>query len=144
MSGPAQVTDLLKTMSRLIEIMEREIALLRHINPSEMQELQRDKIALAAAYDAQTKALRENEEALRSLAPEMQADLLRTTETFQQTLLQNERALKAAKLTTDRVLTSIAREVDKQRREDSGYSANGLVAAGGAERPVSLAVDQRT
>ncbi len=144
MSGSAQITDLLKTMSRLIGIMEREIVLLRDMKPAEMQEVQRDKIVLAAAYEAQTKALQENEAVLRSVAPETKAALIQATEKFQKTLLNNERSLKAAKEITDRLLASIARELEKQRREGGGYSASGLVQPGGATRPISVAVDQRT
>lgn len=144
MSGSAQITELLKTMSRLIGIMEREIVLLRDMKPAEMQEVQRDKIVLAAAYEAQTKALQENEAALRSVAPETKAALIQATEKFQKTLLNNERSLKAAKEITDRLLASIARELEKQRREGGGYSASGLAQPGGATRPISVAVDQRT
>ena len=144
MSGHAQITDLLKTMSRLIGIMEHEIVLLRHMKPAEMQEVQRDKIVLAAAYEAQTTALQGNEAALRSIAPETKAALIKATETFQKTLLNNERALKAAKEITDRLLASIARELKKQRREDGSYSASGQMQPGGAVRPISVAVDQQT
>ena len=144
MSGHAQITDLLKTMSRLIGIMEHEIVLLRHMKPAEMQEVQRDKIVLAAAYEAQTTALQGNEAALRSIAPETKADLIKATETFQKTLLNNERALKAAKEITDRLLASISRELEKQRREDGSYSASGQMQPGGATRPISVAVDQQT
>ena len=144
MSGPERITELLKTMSRLMGIMEHEIVLLRHMKPAEMQEVQRDKIVLAAAYEAQTKALQENEAALRSIAPETKAALIEATEKFQETLLHNERALKAAKEITDRLLASIARELEKQRREDGGYSASGQVQPGGAARPISVAVDQQT
>ena len=44
MNGPARIVDLLKIMSRLMQLLQREIALLRDMKPTEMQDLQRDKI----------------------------------------------------------------------------------------------------
>ena len=144
MSGPARVANLLKTMSRLMEILEREIALLRDMKPTEMQDLQRDKIVLAAAYESQISALRADQTALDGLDPKLRAALSDAAERFRKTLAGNERSLRAAKQTTDRVLTAIAKEVENQRRDKAGYSASGVAQVAGAKRPVSLALDQRT
>ena len=144
MSDPARVADLLKVMSRLMEILEREIALLRDMKPAEMQDLQRDKIVLAAAYESQVSALRADETALDGLDPKLRAALSDAAERFHETLAGNERSLRAARQTTDRVLTAIAKEVQAQQRDKAGYSASGVAQVAGAERPLSVALDQRT
>ena len=144
MNGPARVADLLKIMSRLMQVLQREIALLRDMKPTEMQDLQRDKIVLAAAYESGVTALREDESSLATENPELHAALSDAAQRFHETLADNERALQAARQVTDRVLSVVAREVERQRRDKTGYSAAGAARPAGQERPVSVAVDQRT
>ena len=144
MNGPARIVDLLKIMSRLMQLLQREIALLRDMKPTEMQDLQRDKIVLAAAYQSRVKAMREDQSALEATNPELHAALSDAAQRFHETLADNERALQAARQVTDRVLSAIAKEVERQRRDKTGYSAAGAARAAGLDRPVSVAVDQRT
>ena len=146
MSAPTQITDLLKVTSRLIGVLEREIEMLRAMRPSEIQDLQQDKIALCAAYEAQAKSLAGRPELLDAVQPALRAQLEAAIGKFQSTLAANERALRAAKETTQRVLEAIANEIDRSRRENAGYSISGRSvpssrAAPG--QPVSVAIDER-
>lgn len=143
MSETANLADLLGIMTRLIAVMERETELLRSSKPSAIGDLQHDKIALAAAYEAHIRALRENDALPQALDPEMRDEFGRAAAAFQDCLARNERALKAARETTDRVLRLIVREVEKSRHQQGGYSASGLNEAGSGPQPVSIAVDQR-
>lgn len=141
MSDTASFPGLLAIMKRLVEVMEREIDLLHGIKSPELQDLQRDKITLASAYEARVKALRDGRQALD---PALRDEFSQAAQSFQDTLLRNQQALNAAKATTDRVLQAIVREVEKQRNQQGGYSASGQCEpAADSNRAVSVAIDQR-
>ncbi len=145
MSAQNQVTDLLKITSRLVDVLEREIEMLRAMRPSDIETLQQDKIALTAAYESQVKSLASQPEFADAVQPALRAELETAIGKFQSTLAANERALGAAKHTTQRVLQAIADEVDRKRNENAGYSASGTVAApprGSSGQPVSVAIDE--
>ena len=141
MSGTANFSELLATMKRLVEVMEREILLLRGSDTPELKDLQRDKIELASTYDSQVRILREDGQ---TLDPTWRQEFSSTAQTFRDTLLRNHQALNAAKATTDRVLQVIVREIEKQRSQQGGYSASGECGPStDAKQPVSVAIDQR-
>ena len=146
MSDTRQVTELLTIISRLSNVLEREIDMLRAMKPSELQSLQQDKIVLSAAYEANLKALSEQPEALQKLDPTLRARLKAAVEKFQATLAENERSLRAARDVTDRVLRTIAEELSKRRNETGVYGAGGVPTTprrATLGEPVSVAVDQR-
>ncbi len=107
MNTQNQITDLLKITGRLIGVLEREIEVLRAMQPAEIEAL---------------------------------------IGKFQSTLAANERALRATRDTSQRVLEAIAHEIDRKRRENAGYSAGGYAAAASnshSGQPVSIAIDER-
>jgi len=132
---------LLAIMRRLVAVMEQEIDLLRGMKSPELKDLQSDKLTLANAYQARVKVLRDGGQTLEST---LRTEFSQAAQSFQDTLLRNHQALNAAKATTDRVLQAIVREVEKQRGQQGGYSANGQSEPGtGGQRAVSVAIDQR-
>ncbi|MFQ5774596.1 MAG: hypothetical protein ACE5GS_08775 [Kiloniellaceae bacterium] len=144
MTDPSQITDLLKIISRLIGVLEREIEMLRAMKPSELQALQQDKIVLAAAYEAQFNALKDRPELLETAAPRVRAELKAAVDRFQKTLSENERSLRAAKDVTARVLRAIADELGRKQRENAAYAPDGTVAArAGPREPLSVTYDER-
>lgn len=136
------VTELLRTTSRLIGVLEREIDMLRQMKPSEMQALQEEKIVLAAAYESRLKQIAADPSLVDSMTPELKAELTQTTERFQHALVENERVLRAAKHATDSLLDAIVDAVGKQQPEIS-YAANGEQRAYPTARSQSVAIDQR-
>jgi len=137
-----EVTELLRTTSRLIGVLEREIDMLREMRPSEMQSLQEEKIVLAAAYESQLKRVSETPDLESALTPELRAELRETTAHFQTALVENERALRAAKHATDNLLNAIVDAVDRQMPE-AGYAANGAQRSFVSAAARSVAIDQR-
>jgi hypothetical protein len=132
--------------SRLIGVMEREIDMLRTMRPSEMQNLQQDKIVLAAAYESSMAAMRDTVGDLDAVDPALRRELKETTLRFQEVLSANEQALRAARDATDRVLKAIVSELERSRGANAGYGASGATAslAGGASRAsLAVSVDQR-
>ncbi len=146
MTGTSQVTDLIQVATRLIDILERESALLRAMKPSGLEALQQDKIALTSAYEAQVKALKANPQAAKSMPSDLRAELNAALRRFQAALCENARTLRAAKDATQSALSAIADEVQRQVGKHAGYSAQGMAAPPSASSgcsAMSFAVDQR-
>ncbi len=141
-----QITDLLKITGRLIGVLEREIEVLRAMQPAKSEALQQDKIALSAAYEAQIKSFAGQPEILEAVQPALRAEFKTVIGKLQSTLAANERALRATRDTSQRVLEAIAHEIDRKRRENTGYSAGGYAAAASKSlsgQPVPVAIDER-
>jgi hypothetical protein len=139
---PTAVIDLLETTLRLIDVLEGEIEMLRGMNPEEMQALQQDKIVLAAAYESQLKRLRDRPELAAPLSEDLRAELKEATDTFQEVLAANERALRAAKTATDGVLQAV---VDAANRQDprASYSPKGRQARRNPRAPHAVSINER-
>lgn len=146
MNTANQITDLLQITGRLIGVLEREIEVLRAMQPAEIEALQHDKITLSAAYEAQIKSFAGQPRILEAVQPALKAEFEAVTRKLQSTLAANERALRATRDTSQRVLEAIAHEIDRKRRENTGYSAGGYTAAASkfpSGQPVSIAIDER-
>ncbi len=146
MSTQSQVNDLLQVTSRLIAVLEREVKLLRAVPSTEFEELQAEKSALTTAYESQARSLSGHPELLEALQPVLRAELKRVTGRFQSAVAANEVALRAARETTQRVLQAIADELDKNRCDKAGYSAQGCAPSSSRRTsgpPLSITLDQR-
>jgi flagellar biosynthesis/type III secretory pathway chaperone len=145
MSTTSQIDGLIQITSRLITVLEREVEMLRQSPSTELQALQEEKSALTAAYESQARSLAGHPELLQALQPVLRAELERVTSRFQSAVSVNEAALRAARETTQRVLQAIADELDKNRRNQAGYSATGYgstASYGGGVQPISIALDE--
>ena len=145
MSKTSRIDGLIQITSRLIIVLEREVELLRKPPSDGLKALQEEKSALTAAYESQARSLAGHPELLEALQPVLRSELERVTSRFQSAVSANEAALQAARETTQRVLQAIADELDKNRREQSGYSATGYgstTSYGGGKQPISIALDE--
>ena len=141
-----QALDLMKVLTRLIEVLQQEIATLHDMDPSGIQQLQQDKIVLTAAYESLLGQLRGEPEALRNLPQELREQVMQVTRDFQDTLTENARALYAVKEANDRLFNAVAKAVEEQRGHGSAYSSRGSLASGatiGHRGATSVALDQR-
>jgi uncharacterized damage-inducible protein DinB len=146
MSALSRIADLIQITHRLSDLLQRESDLLRARKPAEMDAVRQEKLALAAAYENHVRALRSQPEMLAEATPEQRGQLKSAFERFEKILRENERGLRAAKEASDQVLRAIVDEVDRQRRQNLPYSANGNAGAQAAATtrpPVSVAVDER-
>jgi len=145
MSTQTQVNDLLQVTSRLIAVLEREVELLRAVPSTALAELQEEKVVLTAAYASQARSLTGHPELLEALQPVLRAELRRVTGRFQSAVSDNEVALRAARETTQRVLQAIADELERNRNDSAGYSAQGYAASSSRKtstQPLSIALDE--
>ncbi len=137
---PEIIVDLLRVSERLTALMEREIDMIREMDPAEMKALHDGKAGLAAAYEARLRNVSEDPSLLDTLNDEVRGALRSLTERFAETLNRNERSLHAARQATDAMLRTVVNAVAKQQREKAGYSPRGNHAAPSGA-PISL--DQR-
>ncbi len=146
MSTTSRIDGLIQVTSRLIAVLEREVELLRAVPSTELEALQEEKSALTAAYESQARSLSGHPESLEALQPVLRDELERVTSRFQSAVAANEVALRAARETTQRVLQAIADELDKNRCDKAGYSAQGCAASSSRRTsgpPLSITLDQR-
>jgi hypothetical protein len=131
MTPTTLVDDLITVTSRLVALMTEEIERLRAHRPREIEELQKDKVALARAYESLVRELGKQPEVLAGLAPALRAELVATAEEFQKVLAQNEASLRAAKEVNARIIKAVADAVAESRKGNPGYSETGSIANGG-------------
>ena len=146
MTTTSRIDGLIQITSRLITVLEREVELLRKPPSDGLKALQDEKATLTAAYESQARSLAGHPELLQALQPVLRAELERVTSRFQSAVSVNEAALRAARETTQRVLQAIADELDKNRRDQAGYSATGYgstASYGGGVQPISIALDEQ-
>lgn len=146
MSESNRIADLVQITNRLSDLLERESNNLRARKLAEMETVREEKFNLSAAYETHVRALRSQPEILAQTTPLLCEQLKDAFDRFEKVLAENERGLRAAKEASDRVLRAIADEVDRQRRDNLAYSANGQASAPhmpGARPAVCVAVDER-
>ncbi|MFM2129365.1 MAG: hypothetical protein RL477_911 [Pseudomonadota bacterium] len=138
------VETLIFLTASLIEIMSREIDLLKNMQPQEIRDLQSEKADLARAYESCMNRVK-SEPQLLALAPRpLKQQLKMLTAQFQNVLAENERALRAVKSVSERLLTVIVNAV-AEKQNGASYSANGAMglAAMNGSRPVAVSVNER-
>ena len=87
---------LITVTARLIELMNREIEMLRSMRPRDIQTLQTEKTLLVQAYDEHIAQLKTDPESIGTIEPLLRDELWRTSRSFETVLAENERALRAA------------------------------------------------
>lgn len=127
MDKTMRMTELLAITSQLIGCMERELELMRSLKPTELKQLQMDKVALADAYQAFTMALKEPGEDLSAVNAALRDELTEATERFQTSVQDNLRALKAMRDVNERVMRAVVQALDEKRAAVTGYNNRGTV-----------------
>ncbi len=140
-----RIEALIGVGSRLIELMEREIAILLDMRPGDVAELQDEKSTLTDAYETHLSVLRDEPAMLAALAPPLKDELMRVAMRLNATVAENARALDAARTANERLLKAIVDAVTAERERNAGYSRTGAKACPrpGRSAPVSLSVDTR-
>lgn len=138
------IETLIFLTSSLIEIMLREIELLKNMQPQEIRELQQEKSDLARAYEACMNRIKAEPQLLTSADKALKRRLKELTARFQSVLADNERALSAVKSVSERLLTVIVNAV-AEKHNGAAYSATGALgaAAMAGNRALSLSVNER-
>lgn len=138
-----QMESLIEVASRLIELMNREVEILRAMRPADLEGLRDEKFSLIAVYEEQYRALSENKDALALVAPAVQKEFADVAHRFGRAMAENGRALTAAKVAHERMMGAIVDAVQANKKSGSGYSATGDADQSAAASPVSLSLDCR-
>jgi len=144
MNKSSRMADLLAITSRLIACMEREVELLRTLQPKELRQIQNDKTTLADAYRAFVLALKEPDVAADAVTDLLKDELIEATERFQATLQDNLRALRAMRDVNERVMRAVVQALEEPRLQVTGYNQRGALRRNRRQAAIGpTAVQQR-
>lgn len=145
MSNPAaRLNDLVTVLERLETVMSQETELLRRVRISESAPFALEKQRLAEVYAEMHQQLVEDPSPLSILTESQRQGLRDMLAHFRKTTEANERAVKACKTVSERVIQTVVEAVKNKRVEHAGYGANGVIGAGWKEpKAVSLAFNQQ-
>ena len=136
-----RVNTLIATVSELVALMDQESASLRAMRAREIGKLQERKTHLTAAYEASTRALRSDPEALETIDPILRQELTDVLDRLGHVVRENEAALRAVTKANEKLMSAIVESVRTQQAQQSGYTAAGASMAKLAA-PVSVQIDQ--
>ena len=107
MNASARASDLIMVASRLVVLMEQEIAILHEMKVADIAELQPEKELLVRAYLEHGRALEEVPGQLATVAPAIKQELQHVLERFRAAAGHNERALRAAHEVNARLVKAV-------------------------------------
>lgn len=138
-----QIESLIQVASRLIDLMNREVEMLRTMRPQELENLREEKSDLVVAYEAHYQGLASNREALVTVTPALMEEFAEVSKQFHLTLTENSRALTAARVAHERLMAAIVEAVNLNKADGQSYSANGESTVRREDSPMSLSLDCR-
>jgi hypothetical protein len=138
------VEDVIDVTQRLTALLEREIELLKNLRPQDIRDLQQDKTTLAVTYERQIRELRAKPALLGTADSKLKERLRQTTMRFQMILAENERAIRAVKTVSERLMRAVVAAVADRKSGSPAYTRAGIVTGGAATaKAVSLAVNRQ-
>ncbi len=123
-----RIGGLIRVASRLIDVMRREVEMLREMRTQGLDEIQAQKNELADAYEQQVRAFAAEPEALAAVAPALKQEFAEVASEFNKVLAENESALHATRFAHERLIKAVVEAVSEQRQSFKGYSASGAPA----------------
>jgi phage-related minor tail protein len=137
---------LVSVTSRLVVLMNQEVALLRAMRVSEIAALQPEKQELTVLYEEAVRTLSAEPELLEAMEPAMRSELAEMAVRFDEAVSANTRALDAVKTSHDQLLQAIVDAVSESRSRQKTYTAQGSLESprkGRGTSTLSLTLDQR-
>ena len=137
--------ELIETSAKLIDLMERETALLKSMKPAELASSQAEKDRLARGFETRLRQLAGDKAAAAAIAPAVRQELQATMTKFRAVMRAHELALRAAREANQRVVRSILDAAQTQAAPAHAYSATGRLGVMSNQRqaPTPVALDQR-
>jgi hypothetical protein len=136
-----RITALLGDLAqRLIEVLDRETALVRAMRVKEIGPLQAQKTELTAQYQTMFKTLTTTYEG-KLLPPEIKEQLALTGQRLSAAVIENDLMLRVGKTATERLIGSIVNAVREQKKSITAYAPNNVVPR--RSFMTSSAVDRR-
>ena len=137
--------DLVVITGRLADLLTRENELLKSMRPQDIHGLQKDKTELARSYEYYMQELRKHPEHIASAPDEVRGELREVTSRFQKVVSENERALRAVRTVSERLMKAIVAAVSEKQTGAPAYSSAGVLsaAAAGGRRAVSVTLNKQ-
>jgi hypothetical protein len=133
--------DMMEVMSALLGIIERETELVRAGKVREAMQLEAQKTELSRRYVVVVENLKNAQEHLARVAPELLATLRRNHETFRAMLQINLTVLATAHTVSEGIVRGVNAEVQRRNMPNT-YTAAGQRAAPGPRNITPLAVSR--
>jgi hypothetical protein len=124
-----RMADLVNVTTRLIDVLERENALLRERRHSELPLILDEKETIARVYQARIMGLEENPDVLDEASAEDRSGLMELAQKVDGLMAQNARYLEVAMTVSKRIVDLVAEAVKEAAPKSGAYSAKGSTAA---------------
>jgi len=144
MTNPAaRLNELVVVLERLETVMSQETELLRRVKVTESAPFAQEKQRLAEVYSQLHQQMVEDPTPFSILNDSQRQGLREMMARFKKVTEENERAVKACKTVSERVIQTVIDAVKQKRVEHASYGSNGVVGTGWKEtKAVSLAYDK--
>ncbi|HEY4135706.1 MAG TPA: hypothetical protein VGO34_10880 [Alphaproteobacteria bacterium] len=143
MTNRTLVGDLVTVTLKLTDLLTRENEILRSMRPQDIKGLQPEKTELARGYEHFMQELR-NTPSLLAEGPQEQRDELReATMRFQKVMTDNERALRAARSVSERLMKAIVAAISEKQVSAAAYSSAGVLNSAGPRRAVAMTLNKQ-
>lgn len=146
MTTENRIGALIRVASQLIEVMNREVEILRQMRPNDIEPLQQEKVALSALYEERVRELAAEPNALQTIGPALRQEFADVASRFNQAMADNERALHAARTAHNRLIQAVIAAVEEIQMRPQGYAADGAkpgTGVAGRQASGPLALDTR-
>ncbi len=128
MDAEKRIGDLIAITGRLIDILERENAILRERRHAELNNILDEKATIGRVYEARVVGLDQNRDALDDVAPALREQLKELARKVDTLMAENTIMLRAALQASRRVVDLIAEAVKETAPTAGTYSARGRKA----------------
>jgi hypothetical protein len=145
-SEKGKFAELAIVTSRLVDLMDAEVACLRQGLARNLTGMQQEKLQLVAAYEAALAELRANPALFASIAPAFKEELVEASRRLERAIERNANALQAARDVNSRLMDSIVKAATADQVQTRGYGRTGLTARPAAparNEAISIALDRR-
>ncbi len=123
--NPRFIESFIRTASRLVVIMENEIAFLRKMEVAEIAALQDEKTALVNAYEEGIRRIAADPNTFSAMEPALKAELHEVITHFNGVVAENGRALEAVRHSHQRLIKAMVDAATESRSHHAGYSKTG-------------------
>ncbi|MEM1138813.1 MAG: hypothetical protein AAGF19_00235 [Pseudomonadota bacterium] len=123
------VEQLIVLTERLTGLIEQEAGLLAERRPGEITSLSDERDRLAAIYAQEMRRLKEDRTLVAGVPAPLMTTLKAETGRFQAALKGHLARLEGFKLTTEKVVQTVSKEVDARRAGPTSYGSSALVEA---------------
>ncbi len=142
MNADARAADMIDLLGDLVDVIRRENEILKLPRDRSLEPVVKRKVALVSVYERHLREVAARPGFKDELEPTILDRLHKAAEDFAKALEENERRLRAAMATTQKVVDAVASAAQQLNPVASGYSKAGT-DTGQTTQHIPLAVDRQ-